>query len=153
MTKSKFSLRKLLILIICCLSIVYIERQVSILWGKYAVQNSELRSYNFAQAIGQTGIAKKKILLNFSAYWCGACRQFERKILADKDVQTAIEENFLYVRLEQTDEQHDALFERYNITAYPTLLVADALGTPIEPIVATTQKENFLAQITSDFEN
>lgn len=147
LSKSKF--RLYLIIVIVLASFIVVERQVSIWWGKYTVGQNDLPQVSLAeaQALLAEGSGKKRILANFSAYWCSACRFLERNILSDDAVKQKLSRDYIYVRLEETNDDDRADFERYQITAYPTLLILDEDLSIVSTVNSTRSVETFIRQL------
>lgn len=148
MPKNTKTLKRFLVIVVFFVSLILIERQFSIWWGKYTVANSDLKSYSLQEAmLLAEGSPGKNILLNFSAYWCAACRRFESLTLSDPDVQQKMTDDFFYVRLEQTEPQDKPDFERFEVSAYPTLLILQHDNDNTIRIDAYTDARRFLGEL------
>ena len=146
--KKQISLiRQFLILAVIGISLFLIQREFSIWQGKRAVSNSGMPSLTINKALTLAEIDNKPLMVNFSAYWCGYCRAFERGSLADLDVQTAIQQRFHYVRLEQTKPEDRKWFDHYKIFGFPTVLIVSPSGEIIDQIVALREPNEFLNQL------
>ena len=85
---------------------------------------------------------KKNILLVFSAWWCGPCQQMKSKIFTKKEARLVIEKNFYPVLIEEKQEKgftprEKAYVEKYNIQAFPTLLILSPQGRILRKIIGT----------------
>jgi thiol:disulfide interchange protein DsbD len=69
------------------------------------------------------------ILIDFTADWCGACKELEKYTFTDPRVRE-ISEKFALLRFDATEESPalDALRERYKILGLPTLVFYDGKG-------------------------
>ena len=148
----KSKIRIYLIFVLVLASAFFIERQLSIWWGKYTVTKNDLPAISLSEAqsmLLNQGQEKdqKLILANFSAYWCSACRFLESNILADSAVKQRLTDNYVYVRLEETEDEFKPLFQRYQITSYPTLLLLNEELKVVRKISATRSVQSFLDQL------
>lgn len=83
-----------------------------------------------ADAIKQAASAKKPLLIEFHAKWCGPCKQFEAKTLPDARVQKALEA-VVFVRYDVDDSVGEDAAAKYGIDSYPTFLAVDAKGVAV----------------------
>jgi thioredoxin-related protein len=88
----------------------------------------------------------KHVLLKLGANWCVWCHRLHKLIHEDKDVITALDQNYIFVMVDANSRQGTkrnlATIERYgNPTQYglPVLVVLDAEGT-----LLTTQETGAL---------
>lgn len=96
----------------------------------------------------------KSILYEFSAEWCGPCKILEREVFADQAAAGMIQGSFVPIRV--TDRQREegrnppdiaALQARYQIQAFPTLVVVRADGSVATRIEGYPGKSQLVSQL------
>ena len=72
----------------------------------------------------------KPLLMDFTADWCAACKEIERRTFPDERVQEAAG-RYISVKLDMTNDSDPAVertFERFGIRGLPTLILFDSAG-------------------------
>lgn len=75
----------------------------------------------------------KKILLDFRADWCVACRELEKYTFPNSEVKATLE-NFVVLKVDLTKntEANKALRKHFNVLGTPTIIFFDSKGNEIE---------------------
>ncbi|MBL7701512.1 MAG: thioredoxin family protein [Ferruginibacter sp.] len=81
---------------------------------------------NWAKAIAEAKKQKKLIFIDAYTTWCGPCRMLKQNTFTDKAVGDFFNKNFINIALDMERGDGLAFAERYQIRAYPTLLIIDA---------------------------
>lgn len=81
------------------------------------------------QAMARAQTEKRPMIIDFTADWCGACKELEHKTYADKAVR-AEAERFVSVMIDATrwDEGVNSLFARYSVAGLPAVVFVDSSG-------------------------
>ncbi|MDH4943731.1 protein-disulfide reductase DsbD [Sulfurimonas sp. C5] len=94
----------------------------------------------------------KKIMLDFSAEWCVACKEFDEVTFADPAVITELKK-YVLVRADVTanDENAKALSKKYKVFGPPVIIFFDKELQPIhsKTIVGFTKPKKFLEHLQS----
>jgi len=81
---------------------------------------------NWAKAIEQAKKEKKMIFVDAYTTWCGPCRMLKQNTFPDKAAGDFFNKHFINIALDMERGDGLAFAEKYQIRAYPTLLIMDA---------------------------
>jgi thioredoxin-related protein len=73
----------------------------------------------------------KLIFLDAYASWCGPCKLLKKKTFPDKSAGDFFNRNFINVAIDMEKGDGPALSGKFRISAYPTLIIADAEGNVV----------------------
>lgn len=79
-------------------------------------------------ALDKARQSHRPILLKFHAVWCAPCQAMEREVYTRKDVADALSH---WIAVGIDGDEQPRLINRYNVNAYPTLVMLDATGKEI----------------------
>lgn len=83
---------------------------------------------NWNIALSEAKKQNKLIFLDAYTSWCGPCKMLKRNTFPDKAVGELFNKNFINIALDMEKGDGPAIAEKYNVTAYPTLIITDADG-------------------------
>ena len=96
-------------------------------------------------AASRAAMLNRLVLVHFWAPWCTACHKMEKEVFSQPDVQSAIQANYVAVRLNV--DHNRALAERYGITQLPTDVVIAPDGRLLERQPGFTDRYQYVARL------
>jgi thioredoxin-related protein len=86
---------------------------------------------NWAKALQEAKKQNKLIFLDAYTTWCGPCRMLKQNTFPDKAAGEFFNKNFINIALDMEKGDGVAVAEKYQVNAYPTLIIADANGNVV----------------------
>jgi thiol-disulfide isomerase/thioredoxin/Tfp pilus assembly protein PilF len=90
--------------------------------------------------------AKKPIMLDFYATWCGPCHRLDATTYASKEVGD-FAAGFINVRRDAEKGEGLKLAKQYKIANYPTIVFVDDKGHEMDRIIGYREPKEFLAEM------
>lgn len=88
--------------------------------------------HSFEDASKESAKNKKPMLIDFETTWCGPCKQMDELVYTAQSVVTAGEK---LVRVKVDGDLRKDLTKKFNVGAYPTMIVLDAKGKELRRVV------------------
>ncbi len=95
---------------------------------KENIKGIQFMEANWSKALEAAKAEKKLIFLDAYASWCGPCKLLKRNTFTNKEAGDFFNKNFINIAMDMEKGDGPALAEKFNVTAYPTLIFADANG-------------------------
>ena len=117
------------------------ESQNSDRMPNFPFEETELEHVPLEKAIQLATETNKKVLIDVYTDWCGYCRKMANEVYPTKAVQDAIEEYFIYVRLDAESSERvnynghnlskQQLAAEFGVTGFPTTVFLSEDGSPL----------------------
>lgn len=88
-----------------------------------------------SEALSQAAANGKLVFLDCQTVWCGPCRAMAKNVFTLPRVGEYFAERFVALKMDMETGEGPDVAHRYNVTAFPTLLVLDAEGRELHRIV------------------
>mgnify|MGYP006286239147 CR=1 FL=1 len=94
-------------------------------------------SDDFEAASAEAASSGKPLLIDLYADWCGPCVTLGEEFFTSDEMRPLLS-NFVLLRLDVDNPDVAQYAQRYNVSAIPCVVIAQADGTEIDRIVGTT---------------
>ncbi len=122
----------------------FINVEVQTRLGQSVLEEMTLERHSLPEALAQAKAENKLVLADMSAIWCPTCRSLDKHLFSNSEVQAAIEQKYVFARIEYESEEGEAFMEKYDVHSFPTLLVLTSNGEHIKELPITTYPEEFI---------
>lgn len=96
--------------------------------GAFA-QGIEFFKGSFDEALAAAKAQNKQIFVDFYTSWCVYCKKMDKEAFPDAQVGDYFNRKFISLKINA--EQQKSIAARYEVTAYPTLLIVNAEGEEV----------------------
>jgi len=103
-------------------------------------------SYKEAQTFAKN-TGKKLILMDFTATWCGPCKQMEKKVFTKPEVFNLINSKFSAVKMDVDTPEGKELSTKYSVDSVPTMIIMDTNGKVIKRIEGFHTEKELIKEI------
>lgn len=112
----------------------------------------------FNEKLNQAKSSNKKVLISIYTDWCGWCKKMDRETYKDAEVNSLIENNYVFIKLNaesneeityQGNKYTKAQFvSAFGITGYPATLFLSSNGEPITVVPGYIEPAMFTKILT-----
>jgi len=145
--KKRSPLLPLLTIAVVGLVAYFIYSEIQTRLGKEAFASTGLSERSLEEAQTLAGQSGKLVLADLSAYFCPTCRKLDREILANEQVQSVIDEHYIFARVDYESEAGEAFMERYGIRGFPTVLALAPNGNLVERLPLAFDPSTYAANL------
>ncbi len=92
----------------------------------------------------------KMIFFDFYTVWCGGCTEYDKHVFTDSTFKEYIISGFYSSKINAELPQNKAIAKKFNISAYPTLIIADKDGNEIDRVVGYKEEYGKNSQLLID---
>lgn len=101
-----------------------------------------------AAALAQAAAEGQLLFLDCQTVWCGPCRAMAKNVFTLPRVGEYFAERFVALKMDMETGEGPDVAHRYNVTAFPTLLVLDAEGRELHRIVGYRDATALLEELS-----
>jgi thioredoxin-related protein len=99
------------------------------------------RADDWDQALRRAKKEDKPVILYFFTLYCSYCQAMDKEVLAEKEINTTLKKNVVYLRIDV--EKRDDLARFYGVRGYPTTTFLEPNGQQIIQIPGYIEKSSF----------
>lgn len=86
---------------------------------------------DYAQARADAITINKKLFIDIGAPFCSLCKAIDAKLLHTNETEKVLQNNFVAVKIDGSDENNQAIIQQLNIKGFPTILIVDPTSQQI----------------------
>jgi thioredoxin-related protein len=87
---------------------------------------------------------KKPFWVDVYTTWCSPCKKMAKETFTDEEVVKFVKDNFLAYKIDAEKGEGETIAEKYNVEAYPTILIFSAEGKLLGREVGYMDSERFV---------
>lgn len=95
-------------------------------------------------ALSKAKKENKLIFLDAYASWCGPCKRLKANVFPQEQVGKVFNQKFINVKMDMEKGEGPVIAEKYNVTAYPTLLFINGDGKVVRKALGYHKAEELI---------
>jgi thiol:disulfide interchange protein len=96
--------------------------------NKSSESNIQFSAKNFNEVLADAANAEKLVFIDVSTSWCGYCKKMKANTYTDASVINLVNSKYISKSIDAEKGEGIAIAKKYNVRAYPTVLVLNAKG-------------------------
>lgn len=96
------------------------------------------------EALATAKAQGKQVFIDVGAYWCPPCHRLDEEVFVKQEVGAALAKDYIALHIDAEKGEGPELVERYQVQAYPTMLVLESSGIEKGRIVDFLEPTAFL---------
>lgn len=104
---------------------------------------------SFNDALAKAKREGKLVFLDAYTSWCGPCKMMSRDVFPRADVGAVFAPRYVSIKIDMEKGEGVELAKRYNISAFPTMLILDPDGKEIKRIVGALAPLELIKAVTN----
>ena len=99
---------------------------------------------DYKSALARAAKEKKLVMMDLYADWCGPCRMLDKTTFANSDVQAALSNGFVAVKINiEANRENQELASRFGTSAIPHIVFVDPAGKKVSEIIGYYPPDEF----------
>jgi thiol-disulfide isomerase/thioredoxin len=133
--------------IIYSLALIFVAISIS-------AQNNAIKfeEGTWAEIVAKAQKENKPIFLDAYAVWCGPCKWMAANVFTNKDVAEYFNTKFINAKIDMEKGEGVKLAQRFQVQAYPTLLIINSGGEVLHRACGALQAGEFIKWATESFD-
>jgi thioredoxin-like negative regulator of GroEL len=99
------------------------------------------------QALNKAKAEHKLVFVDVGAYWCPPCHELDEKVFTQPAFAEWLSTRMIAVHIDAEKGEGPELVERYNVQAYPTMLVLEASGIEKGRVVDFVESQELIGKL------
>jgi len=112
-----------------------------------AAAQTNFRHISYKEALAAAKAEGKNVFIDFMTSWCGPCKMMANNVFPQKNVGDFMNKNFVCIKIDAEKGEGPDLAKKYEVEAYPTMVMIDPNEKEIGRTVGGRQADAFIAEV------